>query len=59
MTIYEQEGYTSRKDYLNNLAEEYGVSPSQVYMLAGLLGKDEDFDGLVSMLGDLEGISEF
>ena len=49
MTIYEQEGYTSRKDYLNNLAEEFGVSPS----------KDEDFDGLVSMLGDLEGSHDF
>ena len=59
MTIYEQEGYTSRKDYLNNLAEEFGVSPSQVYMLAGFLGKDEDFDGLVSMLGDLEGSHDF
>jgi len=59
MTIYEQEGYTSRKDYLNNLAEEFGVSPSHVYMLAELLGKDEDFDGLVSMLGDLEGSHDF
>lgn len=52
MTIYEQEGYTSRKDYLINLSEEFGVSTSQVFMLAGLLGQDEDFDGLISMLED-------
>ena len=59
MTIYEQEGYTSRKDYLINLSEEFGVSTGQVFMLAGLLGQDEDFDGLISMLEDLEGITDF
>lgn len=46
---------TERKEYLNNLAEDYGVSKSTVYALASMLGPDEDYDGLVSALEDIEG----
>jgi hypothetical protein len=43
----------TRKEYLTGLAEDYGVPKSEVFMLAGLLGESEDYDGLVSMLEDL------
>jgi hypothetical protein len=48
--IYTAAGYSSRKDYLNFLAEEYGVPINQVKRLADILGEEEDFDLLVSML---------
>ena len=53
-TIYQENGYSNRKEYLHSLAEEYGVDISVVVQLASLLGKDEDFDGLVSSLQDIE-----
>jgi hypothetical protein len=40
-------GYESRRDYLEQLAEGYGVSQSVVFALANMLGEVEDFDGLV------------
>ena len=47
--VYQQNGFTSRQDYLNNLAEEYG---DVVFDLADILGESEDFDGLVTSLED-------
>ena len=47
--VYQQNGFTSRQDYLNNLADEYG---DVVFDLADLLGETEDFDGLVTSLED-------
>ena len=47
--VYQQNGFTSRQDYLNNLAEEYN---DVVFDLADLLGEAEDFDGLVTSLED-------
>ena len=47
--VYQQNGFTSRQDYLNNLADEYG---DVVFDLADLLGEIEDFDGLVTSLED-------
>jgi hypothetical protein len=52
MTIYQEEGYKSRRDYLECLAEDIGVDKKTVFMLAELLGPDEDFDGLVTSLED-------
>lgn len=52
--IYQQNGYTDRDDYLNCLAEDYGVPLEDVYSLADMLGENEDFDGLVSALEDAE-----
>lgn len=57
-TIYEQNGY-DRADYLQNLAEEYGVDFEQVQALADVLGPDEDFDGLVAAVQDLESEGDF
>lgn len=48
---YQENGFNNRKEYLADLAEEYG---EKVYYLAELLGPSEDFDGLVSMLEDSE-----
>jgi len=49
---YTEQGFANRKDYLNNLADEYGVDVHTVYHLAKLLGSSEDFDGLVSAVED-------
>lgn len=51
--IYRANGYNDREDYLSCLAEDYGVDLDTVYALADLLGPNEDFDGLVTQLGDL------
>ena len=53
MSIYTDEGYTSRRDYLENLAEEMGIEPDTVFALASMLGSSEDFDGLVTALEDI------
>lgn len=50
-TIYEENGYKNREEYLDSLSEEYGSD--NVYALADLLGEEEDFDGLISSLEDI------
>ena len=52
MSIYTDEGYASRRDYLNDLADDLGIDRATVYTMAQLLGPSEDFDGLVTMLED-------
>ena len=55
-SIYKQNGYEDREDYLSCLADDYGLSLEEVVRpLAELLGPDEDFDGLVSSLEDEAG----
>jgi hypothetical protein len=49
---YVQNGFKDRQDYLDNLAEDYGPA---VYILADILGPNEDFDGLVTSLEDGDG----
>lgn len=58
MSIYTQNGFENRKDYLRNLAEDYGVSEDKVFEVASLLGSNEDFDGLLNELEDLAGENE-
>ena len=53
-SIYQENGYANRDDYLNCLSEDYGVSIEVVYSLAEMLGEHEDFDGLVCALEDAE-----
>ena len=56
MNIYRENGYDGREDYLSCLAEDYGLDlEDQVRPIAELLGPDEDFDELVSMLEDISG----
>jgi len=50
--IYQQNGFDTREDYLNDLADTYGLDVEIVTMVADLLGPNEDFDGLVSELED-------
>ena len=52
MTVYEENGFTSRKEYLESLAEDYDMDYEDVEMLAAILGETEDFDGLVTTLED-------
>lgn len=53
--IYQEHGYKSRLDYLQCLAEDYGVPLGVVKMLSNILGMDEDFDDLINALEDYEG----
>ena len=53
MSEYTDQGYESRKDYLECIAEDYGVDIDTVITLADLLGPNEDFDGLVSAVQDI------
>jgi hypothetical protein len=53
--IYQEQGYKSRKDYLESLSDDLGVDRDTVFELANLLGPSEDFDGLVTALEDVGG----
>jgi hypothetical protein len=50
--VYQENGYENREEYLKSLSEEYGVNEDIVFVLADMLGPNEDFDGLVSELED-------
>ena len=52
MTIYKSIGFESRREYLEDMASIYGVPNDVVFMVAELLGKNEDFDGLPAMVRD-------
>ena len=52
MSQYTEQGYKSRRDYLDTLADDLGIDRATVYTMAQLLGPSEDFDGLVTMLED-------
>lgn len=52
MSVYQDNGYENRREYLECLAEDYDVTLDVVLNLAGLLGKSEDFDGLIVALED-------
>ena len=53
--VYTENGFDSRNDYLEYLADMYCAPISAVVSLAELLGADEDFDGLVSSIEDYYG----
>lgn len=55
-TIYTQNGYADREDYLDSLAEEYGLARGRVALIADMLGPTEDFDGLLVELEDLSAL---
>lgn len=52
MTIYQENGFANRKEYLESLCEDY--PREAVYALASMLGPGEDFDALVTELEDYE-----
>jgi hypothetical protein len=49
MSIYTDNGYSNRKEYLNELREDYG---DLVNILTGVLPASEDFDALITELED-------
>lgn len=49
---YHENGYENREEYLASLAEDYSLPLETVRQVADLLGRDEDFDGLVTALED-------
>lgn len=50
--IYQQNGFDSRKEYLECLSDEYLVDLDTIMGLADILGPSEDFDGLVVAVQD-------
>ena len=50
MDIYQSNGYANRNAYLNGVADDMGIEPTVVFALADMLGENEDFDGLITML---------
>ena len=50
--IYQEHGYENRKEYLMSLADDFGIDEEVVFAMASMLGKSEDFDGLVTSLED-------
>jgi len=53
--IYQENGYESRKHYLQCMSEDYNIPLEVVYSLASILGPSEDMDGLINALEDAEG----
>ena len=54
MSIYKENGFDTRVDYLIDLADNYGIDQSIVFAMADMLGKNEDFDGLINTLEDIQ-----
>lgn len=54
MEAYNERGFETRREYLESLALEYDVEEDVVFALASFLGPNEDFDGLVSSLEDMD-----
>jgi hypothetical protein len=51
-SVYQKNGFKDRRAYLEDLAHEKGVPEDVVFMVADMLGSNEDFDGLVLALED-------
>jgi hypothetical protein len=51
-SVYVENGYKNRDDYLTQLSEEYEIDLDIVYELAEANGPNEDFDGLITSLED-------
>ncbi len=54
MSIYQDNRYRNRQEYLKFLSEDYGVPLDTVEAVANLLGPEEDFDGLLAMLNEID-----
>lgn len=52
-SIYEQNGFKDRIDYLKSVANDFGTDMMVVTGIAEILGENEDLDGLISTLEDL------
>ena len=56
---YTRHGYKNRRQYLESLADDNGVSLEIVLSLSELLGPSEDFDGLVNAVQDAASMGFF
>lgn len=56
MSVYTDNGYANRQEYLNELREDFG---GLVDILTGVLPASEDFDGLVTALEDAMDSGEY
>ena len=56
MSVYTENGYANRKEYLDELREEYGAL---VDILISVLPASEDFDGLITALEDAVDSGEY
>jgi len=56
MSIYTDNGYSSREAYLNELREDYG---DLVDIMITVLPASEDFDGLITSLEDAMDSGEY
>ncbi len=56
MSIYTNNGFANRAEYLDSLREEYG---GLVDILSRILPPSEDFDGLVTELEDAMNSGEY
>mgnify|MGYP001769069336 CR=1 FL=1 len=54
MSVYTDNGYNNRREYLESLADDFGVDPMIVFQMASILGSSEDFDGLILELEDYD-----
>jgi hypothetical protein len=54
VSLYTEKGYRDRHEYLRNVALDHGVPLQTVLRLAALLGPDEDFDGLITAVEEIE-----
>lgn len=52
--VYQNKGYKNRADYLMSLSLSYGIPYDTVRIAANILGPNEDFDGLLTMLDEWE-----
>lgn len=52
MSIYTEEGFSNRLEYLKDLSDQTGVEFEIVLTLAEFFGPSEDFDGLITALED-------
>jgi len=53
MSIYTEQGYENRTDYLYNLAKDSEVDFHLIAAVANTLGPNEDFDGLINIVQDI------
>jgi len=50
--VYTENGYKDRRDYLEKIADDFGISAGELEAISDVLGPDEDFDGLITSLED-------
>jgi len=53
VSIYQDNGFENRREYLASLAEDFGLPFETVLNVAYMLGRSEDFDALVTTLEDM------